>query len=101
MTDRQSMGCAYEPPSTTAAPLYVLMRGTVPMLSRSPSTCPLYLARIPAQNEVAAALPHWRNGSLASWCEDEPTRALQTACAELAAGLDEYAADPNRPKGDA
>jgi hypothetical protein len=98
METRQAMGCAYEARTTAPQRGYVLARPSGPMLSFTPSACPLYLARLPALAEVGAALPHWRTGQLAQWCEDEPTRALMSACAALADAIEAYTHDPHRPK---
>lgn len=66
MTTRQDMGCTFE--ERTAAPQvpYVLAwsRGGVMELPFLPSKCPLYLARLPALEEVERALPHWERGQL-------------------------------------
>ena len=101
MHDRQAMGCAYEPTSTLAGPRYVLVRGVTPMLDWEPSTCPLYLARLPGVAEVVACHPQWKAGALPDFLGATPTRALLHAVAELDAARDAYANDPNRPKGGA
>ena len=101
MHERQNMGCAYEPTSKLAAPQFVLMRGTTPMLDWAPSACPMYLARLPAIGEVLACAPQWKAGTLPAFVGATPTRALLTAVAEFDAARDAYANDPNRPKGGA
>lgn len=71
MTTRQNMGCAYE--ERTAAPQlpYVLSwsDGGVIALPFMPTRCPLYLARLPALDEVEQAVPHWERGELAMYLE--------------------------------
>lgn len=101
MHERQNMGCAYEPTGKLAAPQYVLMRGTTPMLDWEPSACPMHLARLPGVAEVVACLPQWKAGTLRDFVGATPTRALLDAVAEFDAAREAYTNDPNRPKGGA
>jgi hypothetical protein len=96
--DRQQMGCTFEATIASPGTRHVLSRGGPPMIDWDPPACPLYLARLPALGEVVAALPQWKHGSLAAYCEAEPTRALLSACAALDGAIEAHAHDPNRPR---
>lgn len=100
--ERIAMGCAYEEPGPSPALPFVLSRAGRPMLSWTPSVCPLYLGRLPALADLGMASRQWRHGTLAAWlgvAADEIPDDILAALAAYEAGGEEYAHDPHRPKG--
>lgn len=102
MTTRQAMGCTFE--ERTAAPQlpYVLSwpRGGVMALPFTPSKCPLYLARLPALEEVERALPHWERGQLEYYLgHAEPAPGFLDAVRLLALSRDQLDAEQRARRG--
>lgn len=102
MTTRQLMGCAYESPGATTSTEWILARpdGRPIPDGWQPTTCPLYLCRLPGLDEVREAWPQWKHGTLRDWLGDDPPRELLSALAALDDGVEVYKADPHRPRRD-